>query len=251
MHREYVARKAYDKALQSWTVRLTNRGHLLGVFAAKQTVLERQHISMGLHAFLGGADEQLVIRMWTGGKNCCSVYWIAELSPVFHLVFNGRDYDRLRDSGDGYLQAADLDGDGQAEFWQDSTTYDYFGASFADSPSLTIYFKYDRDEGAYRPANAKVWPVIVQQMSPLLKNIQRLNSQGEFFGYESEGDDLHRQHYRRDILSVTLAEIYAGREKEGWAFFEEQYRLRDKAEWRTALKSKLKQDTQFCGRPKP
>jgi hypothetical protein len=251
-YRNYVAEKAYDEVQRSWTVRLTRSGKLVGVFAANDTVYEKCHISMGLFQLLGRADKQLIVGMWTGGTKCCNVYWIAEFLPEMRLVYDGRE-NHLRDSGDGGLQAADLDDDGQIEFWQSTTTFDYFKSSFADSPSVTIYFKYDKNKQVYCPANAALWPVIASQIEPLVIDVQRLNAQidASQCGSEEESESLHRQNYRRSVLSVTLAEIYAGREKEAWAFFEEQYKPRDKAEWRAAVEKKLKEEYQFYRKLNP
>jgi|SRR5262245_9709537 len=161
---------------------------------------------IGLFPFLGGKSKQLIISQTVprGGR-----HWIVELTDNPKVLFDSGDYEVGREE----VWTVDLDGDGVYEIWLFVTSF--YGAfnqlSVSATPLPTVIFKYDKRAGRYLPANHRYRDYLLK-------------------GIETEISELPTavgERYLARRLDVLLRLLYAGKEKEGWEFFEKAYTLPD------------------------
>ena len=94
----------------------------------------------------------------------------------------------------------------------------FYGLEIAPSlpsmfvPLTNIYFKYDKKKEKFLPANHKFQDYILKNIEYEKTQVNRQESEEQF----------------ADVLSITLKYIYAGKEKEGWNFFDENYNFTDR-----------------------
>jgi len=161
---------------------------------------------IGLFPLLGGKTKQLIISQTVprGGR-----HWIVELTANPKVLFDSGDYEVGREE----VWTVDLDGDGVYEIWLFVTSF--YGAfnqlSVSATPLPTVVFKYDKREGRYLPANHRY-------RDYLLKGIET---------EISELPTMVGERYLARRLDVLLRLLYAGKEKEGWEFFDKAYTLPD------------------------
>jgi len=161
---------------------------------------------IGLFPLLGGKSKQLIISQTVprGGR-----HWIVELAANPKVLFDSGDYEVGREE----VWTVDLDGDGVYEIWLFVTSF--YGAfnqlSVSATPLPTVVFKYDKRAGRYLPANHRYRDFLLK-------------------GIETEISELPTvvgERYLARRLDVLLRLLYAGKEKEGWEFFEKAYTLPD------------------------
>ena len=169
--------------------------------------------------FLRNGSEQLIIStiVFRGGR-----HWVISLQPEFRVLFDSADFQVGRED----VYVIDLDNDGIYEISLEATAF--YGMQYkmyiGEIPLPEIIFKYDPKQQKYLPANAL------------------------FLDYSMRGldDELRRLSNERNYLSnrlrILLLYIYAGKEKEGWAFFDDTYRLADKEEMKSRIQSVLNDD---------
>jgi len=174
---------------------------------------------IGLFPLLGSAAKQLIISQTVprGGR-----HWIVDLTANPKVLFDSGDYEVGREE----VWAVDLDGDSVYEIWLFVTSF--YGAfdrlSVAHTPLPTVVFRYDRQAGRYLPANHRY-------QDHLLKDI------------EIEISDLPTavgERYLAKRLDVLLRFLYAGKEKEGWEFFDKAYTLPDAGRIKAIVKEGLR-----------
>ena len=187
----------------------------------------------GLFPFLGGETKQLVVMQYTGGAHCCWIYHIYELSPRLRLIFDGDEY---TDSIGYELHPKDLDGDGRFEFTQAVMTFDYFHMSHAASVFPVAVFSYDEQAGSYLPVNHKFPDYVLRGLEKDLKRLEEVRP-------KVVSDNVWaNESYLSAVLCVTLKYIYAGRQADGWEFYEREYNLSNKDEVRADMKKALEGD---------
>jgi hypothetical protein len=161
---------------------------------------------IGLFPFLGGKTKQLIISQTVprGGR-----HWIVELTANPKVLFDSGDYEVGREE----VWTVDLDGDGVYEIWLFVTSF--YGAfdqlSVSATPLPTVVFRYDKRAGRYLPANHRYRDYLLK-------------------GIETEISELPTavgERYLARRLDVLLRLLYAGKEKEGWEFFDKAYTLPD------------------------
>ena len=156
----------------------------------------------GLLPFLGAATKQLVISHTVprGGR-----HWIIDLSVELRVIFDSQEWDVGREE----VWMKDLDNDGTYEiFLEDPSFYMSIpGLSMGETPLPETIFKYDTQAKKYLPANHIFRDYMLRGVDD---DVQRLKSEKKK-GYLSDG------------LDILLRYIYAGREVEGWSFFEREY----------------------------
>jgi hypothetical protein len=235
---DYLVEKAYDEIEQEWTARLSRGGKLLGVFSIRREgAFEKHQISFGFFPlFKNESRKQLVVKIWSGGAHCCDTYWIADLLPEFRILYKSANYDF-----NAMLGADDLDGDGSVEFWQENRTFDYFCGSFADSPEVRAYFKYDSKARYYLPANGRFAEHALKDVASQTARLQAINTD-QRLTFDDLPENFGPARYCQLVLSVALPLIYAGHADEGWAFFDKEYRLPDRADRRQRVTERLKSD---------
>ena len=158
-----------------------------------------------LYPLLGGEAKQLFISQ-TAPRS--GRHYVVELTSKPRVIFDSSDYEVGREE----VEILDLDNDGVYEISLAVTAfYMVYGVSMAETPLPQVIFKYDLKAEKYLPANH-----IFQ--SNLLKDIEETKNHRS----KDARSDVGRN------LAILLDYIYAGKEEEGWAFFELEYNLPDK-----------------------
>lgn len=167
----------------------------------------------GAFPFLGGGARQLAVSLTLPRYGR---HWVVDLSSASpRVLFDSGDYGVGRED----FRVIDLDGDGTYEIVLPVTTFYMFeNMSMAETPLPEIVFRYDAKARRYLPAN-RLFPGYA------LRRVER--------DIESLRPD--NPAYMSDRLDVLLRYVYAGREREGWDFFDRAYERAD----RDALKKKI------------
>jgi hypothetical protein len=171
----------------------------------------------GLCNLLGDKARQLVIALTIprGGR-----HWIVSLYPEFRVLFDSYDYGVGRELEDS--SAVDIDKDGVFEISLPKVSF--YGLkglqSVSETPLTEIVFKYDAKRMKYLPANH----LFVDHA------LRTWNSDEEKDSYQ-----YHRFNY-------LLDHVFAGKEKEGWASFNEHCPAEDKEQMRARIKAILRND---------
>jgi len=195
--------------------------------------LGKDSTKFGLFRLLRRETEQLVIMQYTGGAHCCWVYKIYDFQPQLHLIFDDESYgDSL-----GYeLHPVDIDGDGQYELTQAVMTFDYFHMSHASSVFPAAVFAYNDKAGKYLPANKKFSSYLLGDVE---NNLRRLESAKANLDHKALAPS---EQYLSAVLCVFLDRVYAGREADGWRFFNVEYRESDRNEIKGDLEKAFRSD---------
>ena len=178
-------------------------------------------IDFGLASLLGPEAKQLVVSQTRprGGR-----HWVVDLSDGT-ILFDSFEYAVGRE--DGWIK--DVDRDGISEIIFELPAFYMFEAM---SPSVTplpeIIFRYDTNTRKYLPANA----LLRFGLEGIDKAIEDLDSTPTAEA-RSEGG------YVSARLDILLRYVFAGKENEGWAFFEEHYRLDDRQEIKLKIEAVL------------
>lgn len=176
----------------------------------------------GLFPFLGGDEKQLLVSQDVprGGTQ-----WVVSLSKGFRVIFDGDEFGVGREGDD--MTLADMDGDGVYELKLMLTAFYGFAdstLSTAGTPLPTVVFRYDEGARKYLPANRHFARLLLADAEESKKKVP---------GPED------RENHLSDILSLVLDYVLAGEEQAAWAFYEEAYRLPDKAEMKKKIKAEL------------
>lgn len=174
----------------------------------------------GLFSFLGGSKKQLAVSLTVprGGR-----HWVVDLSTTARVVFDSGDYGVGREE----LSVIDIDKDGVYEISLPLTEFYMFeNMHTAETPLPEIIFKYDVRARKYVPANPS-FPTYA--LRGIENEVSRLNP-GEENGYLSKR------------LGILLRYIYAGKEKEAWDFFDREYRLPDREQMKSKIKTMLRNE---------
>lgn len=227
----YDVERATDAAnRQSWAI-IKKKGRTIARFG--NGWLGKDSTKFGLFSLLPGDTKQLVILQYTGGAHCCWVYKIYDFRPQLHLIFDDETYgDAL-----GYeLHPVDIDGDGKCELTQAVMTFDYFHMSHASSVLPTAVFAYNDKSRTYLPANKKF-------SSYLLGGIKddRTRLESAKANLDPKAVAPHEE-YLSAVLGVFLDSVYAGRQADGWSFFNDEYRLSDRQEIKTDIQRAFRND---------
>lgn len=178
----------------------------------------------GLFNFLGGKTKQLAISQTVprGGR-----HWIVRLYPYYKLIFNSGNYEVGRED----VLIKDLDNDGIYEIGLPVTAfYLVFDFSIAETPLPLVIFKYDKKTDRYLPANHLFQNYLLQGIDKQISNVSK---------------DSNTPYYLSHAIAILLDYLYAGKEKEGWAFFDQSYTLPDKETIKATVKKVLKKGRAF------
>ena len=203
--------------------RLAKNGKILATFDAGAYHPMGNATDFGLFSLLGTETKQLVVSqsIWRGGQ-----YWIVSLTPPARIIFCSGDWDVGR--GDN-IRAIDIDNDGVDEIVDETTAfYDLQDKlTTMQIPLPEVIFKYDAKSKKYLPANNLHQDYLLRDMDAGVPTV-------------SPPDNFN---HLSDVLKVTLRLIYAGREDEGWAFYDKSYKLADKEEIRARVMADLREDS--------
>ncbi|HEX8650545.1 MAG TPA: hypothetical protein VF708_06870 [Pyrinomonadaceae bacterium] len=193
--------------------------------------------NIALFSLLGGEGKQLIINQHSGGAHCCNSVWIYDLAaPRLRKLYDNLTYDV-----DFSPLLIDIDHDGVYEFTQSVMAFDYFDRlSHASSPFAQVAFKYDKSAGRYLPASRTHADYLLRDIGKYIDEVNKANRELASTRHEDDVGD-----YLGTVLQVVLQYIYAGREQEGWDFYEREYRLDDKAQMRTKVKGVLRKSVVY------
>lgn len=228
----YDVERSFDEVNRVSSATIRKNGKTLAVH--RNGGLIKDSTEIGLFPYLGGETKQLFIMQYTGGAHCCWVYKVYDFSPRLRLIFDGEKYDI--DSIGYELRPTDIDGDGVYELTQAVMTFDYFHMSHASSVFPTAVFSYDEKKRAYAPANHRFTSYLLKGVGEDLKRVEQ--ERGKI---ESDGE-IANERYLAAVLRVTLKYIYAGREADGWEFYNREYKLSNREEIRADVRKALKTD---------
>ena len=173
----------------------------------------------GLFSLLAGDSKQLIVSQTIprGGR-----HWVVSLSPDFRALFDGGDYGVGREE----FNVIDVDKDGTYEISLPVTAFYAYSDVIAtgNTPLPEILFKYDRATGKYLPANQMFQEYALRGIE---QKIAKLDSSDELL-------------YRARVMDIVLQYIYASKEKDGWLFYDGEYKLTDKEELKSKMKATLK-----------
>ena len=196
--------------------------------------LGKDSTRFGLFSLLGDASKQLVILQYTGGAHCCWTYRIYDFNPNLRVIFDDESYglEYL-----GYeLLPQDIDGDGKFELTQAVMTFDYFHMSHASSVFPVAVFSYNEKSRTYVPANRRFSAYVLEDIEHDLKAL-------ELASRDVNAEDIqNKEEYLSALLKVLLKRIYAGDEADAWKFFDTEYRLSDKIEFKSDIRKALRHD---------
>jgi hypothetical protein len=224
-YKGYEVSREYDQRAEKSKVTIKKDGRVLGGHNNGEGLANIEASCFGLYPVLSGKTEQLVIVQTSGGVHCCYSYRIYDLDPTFRLLFDSEKYP----IGDGFdeLEFKDINGDGVQEFTQRAMTFDYWDdLSYVESPQPRVVFQYDPQAKRFYPASKKFSTYLLKDVK---EDIRKLNPEDPAQFWASE-------------LDITLRYIYAGKEKEGWKFFERDGRD-DKTKYK--IKKTLRQDALY------
>jgi hypothetical protein len=200
-----IAKRSKSKPIEFSYAVIKKNGSVLAKFDSLHGGL-MYATDIGLFPLLGGNTKQLIISQTLPRTGR---HWIVEFAANPKVLFDSGDYEVGREE----IWAVDLDGDGVYEIWLFVTSF--YGAfnqlSVMATPLPTVVFKYDKRAGRYLPANHHYRDFLLK-------------------GIETEISELPTavgERYLARRLDVLLRLLYAGKEKEGWEFFDKAYTLPD------------------------
>lgn len=176
----------------------------------------------GLFPFLGKETKQLAVSQTIprGGR-----HWVVDLSADARVIFDSGNYGVGREE----FYVIDIDKDGVYEISLPITEFYMFeNMSMSETPLPTIIFKYNEKARKYFPAN----PMFQDYLLAGIENqIKQLNT--------------NESSYLSDRLDIVLRYVYAGKEEEAWTFFDKEYKLPNKEEIKSKIKSVLKDESAY------
>lgn len=225
----YDIERSFDDANDTSSATIRQGGKVLATH--EDGGMGEDSTQTGLFPLLGGETKQLVVMQYTGGAHCCWIYHVYDFSPRLRLIFDGEEY------GTGYeLHPKDIDGDGRFEFTHAVMTFDYFHMSHASSVFPVAVFAYDEQARRYLPANRRFQAYVLRGLEEDLKRVEGARA-------KIVPDNLWaNESYLASVLRVMLKYVYAGREADGWEFWEREYQLSNKGEIKADLRKALDGD---------
>lgn len=183
-------------------------------------------VRFGLFSFLNQNEKQLIVEQ-TSSKFWR--YWIVRLRPTVRILYDSGKYDIVYE-----LRVADFDGDGNFEIIQNVGTFWYFDSlDNLYSPRPEIIFKYD-SKGRYVPANPYFSEAALRDIK------ERINKTHEVI--ERKDGLAYNLHVRSAVLDVLVRYLYSGKPKEGWDFYNQNYKMEDKESLRSDLIAQTRKD---------
>lgn len=181
----------------------------------------------GLASLLGGETKQLVVsqRIPRNGR-----HWVVDLSSDGAIVFDSQEWDL------GQEDVCVHDFDGVAELSLVIGRFCGIGAmSTVECPMIGVAFKYDSQARKYVPDGM----AFAQVLDGIEEEVEKIDPASQTQGGLTGS-------YLAKRLDIFLRYVYAGRESDGWSFFERTYNLTDKQDVKREIKRIL--DTELVYR---
>lgn len=244
-YREYEVANVFRSDSDDSYTTIKKNGKLIAKLDSEYLgTYDEKGLRVGLFPLLGNKTKQLIVGQFSGGAHCCYSFWIYDLYPNFRLLFESEPYpieDYMSEA-----QFIDIDRNGVFEFEAANNSFAYFRSVFSGSSMPRIIFKYAKQVRKYYPANQLFKVRALDGIEEERKEIRELNRKkaaGEF--PEREFPAMEYSFYTLDAL---LHYIYAGQEKEAWAFYDKEYKLEEfesRESLRVEVKKILKKDAVY------
>lgn len=213
-----IAKSPKDNSLKLSYAVVKRSGKVLAKFD-NPTDMPLNETSIGLFPLLGGKTKQLIISQTVprGGR-----HWIIDLTTDPKILFDSGDYEVGRED----VSAVDLDSDGVYEIALRVTIF--YNAidrlSISGTPLPGAFFSYDKQSGKYLPANHRYRSYLLKGVETEISNLPTVIGEP----------------YLSRRLDVLLRFLYAGKEEEGWEFFDKAYTLPDAEKIKAKVKEVLR-----------
>ncbi len=196
-------------------------------------------LQYGFFNFLGKDDKQLIVHTYSGGAHCCYDYTIYDLKPNFRTIYDSTKFDGA--VGDSLIPV-DIDSDGIFEFQQDVMAFDYAApGGHATSTFPPAVFAYNQKKGRYDFAN-KLFPnYVLDELKKNLAGHDKWVKECAKYGTIITQEELHEISVRETFLYLT----YAGKEKEGWEYFNENYNFEFRGKFRKDFEEEFSKDATY------
>jgi hypothetical protein len=136
----------------------------------------------------------------------------------------------------GLGETVDLDGNGNLALPIRTTTFDYFRGAFAWSPGAIVWFRYDAKLDRFLPANDLCFK---ETQKDIDSDIAKLRSDARKQDVEPDAE------FRRLVLDVVIAYLYAGRDQDAWEFYDREYKESDRDEVKADVIDTAKHDPYY------
>jgi len=191
---------------------------------------------IGLFPLLGKDDKQLIIshhRQTYITILCCLVYKIYYLSSNIYQIFDDEEYNTK-----GELQPIDFEGKGKYHIlrWVFSLE-GLHGLCQLCSPHPEVIFSYDNKARRYTISSNKFDNYLLRNIDKTTNEFNELETKVNIYN-----KDENYTKWLAQILDISLNYIYAGREVDGWGFFNSRYKFPDKEEARSNIIYRLNND---------
>jgi hypothetical protein len=173
----------------------------------------------GFASLLGGETKQLIVSQTVprGGR-----HWIVDISSDGATLFDSYDWDLGREE----VCVHDFDGDGVEEISLAITSFwGFWHMSMSESPLPSVVFKYEPNRRKYMPDKSE----FLRGLTDIDEDVRKIDPNEN----PREGS---KGPYLATRLDIFLRYVYAGRETDGWSFFDKTYNLKDKQEMKREIK---------------
>lgn len=187
--------------------------------------------NIGLFPFLGKGTKHLIIYEDSGGSQCCSDYKIYELTTRIKLIFDSKEYKGFtRD-----ISIVDIDGDGKYEIVL-SSFFRLERLSNADNIYPSFILSYNKINGKYDLEPRRFTNYLLRRNEKYINEFTNISMD------VSMNENVNKDRYTSLLLKIMLNYMYAGKETEGWEFYNRTYRFSDKDGTRLEIINNLKED---------
>ncbi len=198
-------------------------------FRTEIGVTDSMGVEYVLYPLIPNGRKQVIVFEYTGGAHCCSMYWILDLADTIHVLYHSDEEEtEIGDIGRIY----DIDNDGRYEFTQYIRSFHYFDKLCgACSPGADAIFKYSDSLGGFRLANREFPSVNLEAIEKKKLDVKQFLDTTRVFNQELSTELLGV------TLDVLIHYVYAGQDSIGWAHFDRNYVLPDKAEMKAKIQA--------------
>jgi hypothetical protein len=163
-------------------------------------------------------------------------FWVISLSPRFRVLFDTNDYGGSRQE----LWVEDIDKDGTYELKVVTYGCTSIGTTYnlISTPQPLIVFRYNKKADKYLPANHLLESYALKGTEDQVRNFKPTSEKPSLTNNQAFEEGV----YFREMTEIFLNFIYAGKEKQAWAFFDKVYNLPDKSKVRASIKVDLRKD---------
>lgn len=196
-------------------------------------------LQYGFFNLLNENDKQLIIHTFSGGAHCCYDYIIYDLKPNFRVIYDSR---KFKDYVGNELIPVDIDGDGIFEFQEDVMAFDYMApGGHATSTFPPAVFSYNKQKQHYEIANKRFPNYVLDRLNKNLAGHDKWVKDNAKYGAIITQEELDEITVREKTLHL----IYAGKEKEGWKFFNENYKFQFREKFRKEIEKTIAKDPTY------